>query len=110
MSKVEFKEFVKTHPSLVKYVNNGDMSWQKFYEMFDLYGEDNSIWDKYINTQKPNVSHDALSWIKNIDVDSLQSGINSIQRVIGLLQDFSVSDNKQQEEYKPRPLYKHFED
>ena len=38
MSKLtSFKEFVKNNPSLVKFVKEDKMTWQKFYEMFDLY-------------------------------------------------------------------------
>lgn len=110
-NKEEFKAFVKDNPKLVKYVNSGEMTWQKFYDMFDLYGKDNSVWDKYLVGGVSSVAAvDALSWIKNIDVDAFQNGINSLQRVVGLLQDFSIKDDKPKEEYKPRPLYKHFED
>ena len=84
------------------------MTWQKFYDMFDLYGPDNSVWDKYLTNSV--ATADALSWIKNIDIDAFQNGINSLQRVVGLLQDFSIKDDKPKDEYKPRPLYKHFED
>ena len=49
---------------------------------------------------------------KNLDVESIQNGINSVQRVLGLIQEMG-SKNKDEvgeSEYKPRPLYKHFED
>ena len=102
MAKEEFKAFVKSNPKLVKYVNSGEMTWQKFYDMFDLYGPDNSVWDKYLTSSV--ATADALSWIKNIDIDAFQNGINSLQRVVGLLQDFSIKDDKPKDEYKPRPL------
>ena len=44
MKKEEFKEFVKKNPKLITYVNNNEMTWQKFYEMYDLYGESNEVW------------------------------------------------------------------
>jgi len=48
-------------------------------------------------------------FMKNIDLDSIQNGVNSMQRILGLFQD--IGKNKEtKEEYKPRPLYKHFED
>lgn len=43
MSKEEFKSFVRKNPSLIKYVNNNSMTWQKFYEMYDMYGESNDV-------------------------------------------------------------------
>ena len=37
-----FKSFVKKNPKLITFVKNGSMSWQKFYELYDLYGEDDN--------------------------------------------------------------------
>ena len=37
MSLDNFKKFVKENPKLVNFVRNGDMTWQKFYELYDLY-------------------------------------------------------------------------
>ena len=44
MSVDSFKMFVRKNPNLIKYVNNNEMTWQKFYEMYDLYGEDNIVY------------------------------------------------------------------
>lgn len=107
-----FKEFVKQNPNLLKYVNNGEMTWQKFYEMYDIYGTNNEVWNKYLSittAASATSTFDLINWFKNINVDSLQENINSIRRVIGVLQDLG-SSNKTSSEYKPRPIYKHFED
>lgn len=117
MSKLdEFKEFVKVNPSLIKYVKNDEMTWQKFYELYDLYGEDNDVWNNYLfnnENSKKNVNSnpgDFLNWLKSIDLDSVREGVNSLQRVIGVIQDFNIPKNNTSSEYQPRPLYKHFED
>lgn len=122
MSKLtSFKEFVKNNPSLVKFVKEDKMTWQKFYEMFDLYGSNHEVWNDYLTKKEEKVVEaatttagitDFLSWFKSIDLDSLQEGINSVSRVVGVLQDFGNKDNTSnvKTEYKPRPLYKHFED
>ena len=126
MKKDLFKEFVKKNPKLINYVKNNEMSWQKFYEMYDLYGEDESVWNEYIGTKnndKVNNTTEKLAlggltlsefinFIKKVDLDSLQDGISNVQRVLGVVQDFSKKDSKteQTNSYKPRPLYKHFED
>lgn len=112
---VEFKEFVKKNPGLVKYVRNNQMTWQKFYEMFDLYGEDNEVWKEYLETKAAidsTAGFDLISWLKNIDIDAFQENINSVKRVVGVLQDLSSKDNNTSttSDYKPRPIYKHFED
>ena len=120
--KEEFKQFVSSHPELIKFVNNGNMTWQKFYEMYDMYGTDDSVWSTYLKdavttgvaatTAASAFSfNDVINWVKGIDLDSVQSGINNIQRVVGMVQDFTKKDaTPKKEEYKPRPIYKHFED
>ena len=119
MAKIdEFKDFVKKNPRLVKYVKNGDSNWQKFYEIYDLYGEDKEAWKDYLNVETAATTAtttigvgEIFNWLKNINLDSFQSGISNLQRVIGLVQDLSNKDDtKPNKEYKPRPMYKHFED
>ena len=127
MQKEKFKEFVRKNPKLIYYVKNNEMTWQKFYEMYDLYGETNEIWDDYIKekevkVQKENVNtsvksgisgitlSEVVNWFKNVDLDGLQEGIGNVQRVLGVVQDFSKKEKVEKSVYKPRPLYKHFED
>ena len=110
MSKLEdFKVFVKKNPSLATYVNNGSMTWQKFYEMYDLYGENNDVWKSYLAIASTSGVADILSYFKNINLDSIQTGVNNIQRVLGVLGDIK-GNSSSKEEYKPRPIYKHFDD
>ena len=110
-SKDDFKAFVRDNPILVKYVRDGTKTWQDFYEIFNLYGSDNSVWNEYLNNDSSNRSLDFLSWIKSVDIDSIQNGVASIQRVLGVFQEMSEkSSSDHSEKYNPRPLYKHFED
>lgn len=122
--KEQFKQFVKKNPILIKHITNKEMTWQQFYELYDLYGEEESVWEKYLKTDNKKEAKteqttkdasafaDLVAFLKTINLDSLQEGINSVQRVLGVFQDFSNKDPKVEEkkEYKPRPLYKHFED
>lgn len=122
MSKIdEFKEFVRKNPSLISQVKNNNMTWQQFYEFYDLYGEDKNIWNNYIrdnnignNNNSKNTSSsltEIINMAKNMDVNKVQEGIVSLQKAIGLVSDLFVKDNTNKtSEYKPRPLYKHFED
>lgn len=123
MEKTElFKEFVKNNPKLLKHVKSGNMTWQKFYEIYDLYGDQDAIWNEYLidnqtitNTATAATTTFGLtelaSWLKNVDLDSVQNSISSIQRVLGVVQDLTAkTPDKPKEEYKPRPIYKHFED
>ena len=115
MSKIKFKEFVKNNPKLLKYVRNNEMSWQKFYEMYDLYGEDNEIWKDYIEDKVVDDNNksngDFLNYFKNINLDNIQESINSIQRVLGVLGEMASSNKTDTvSTYEPKPIYKHFDD
>lgn len=120
MSIDNFKMFVKRNPSLIKYVNNNEMTWQKFYDMYDLYGEDNNVWDKYLkkeditNEKVTNKSgfNEVINMVKNMDVDKVQEGITSLQKALSLFGDLVVSKNNisNNNGYTPRPVYKRFED
>lgn len=125
MAKIDnFKLFVKNNPNLITYVRNNTMSWQKFYELYDLYGEDNNIWSEYLNnksnsndsakekeTKKSSKISDILDMAKNIDTNKLQDSISSVQKAIGLIGDMLVKDKEPDTStYNPRPIYRRFDD
>ena len=88
MKHEAFKNFIKTKPELIKYVQSGEMTWQKFYELYDIYGEDESVWNKYIlNNDRAAV--DSISkitdMVKNVNVDSIKSHINTAQKAIDFI-------------------------
>ena len=114
----KFKLFVRSKPELSSYVNDGSMTWQKFYEMWNLYGEENDIWKNYLkkdnsmessNTTSNTVSN-ILSNLKNIDMNEVQKGVESVRKAIDLLQGFIVSDTSSNKEYTPRNLFKKYDD
>ena len=123
MSKVnDFKEFVKGNPSLIKYIKNGEMSWQKFYEIYDIYGEDNSVWNEYLtttsstnsnNTNRSTSYHleDIIKMAKNIDVNKVQDSLTSLQKTLSLFgETLGSKEVSKTSTYNPRPLYRKFED
>ena len=109
MEKLDsFKLFVKNNPRLLRFIKNKSNTWQGFYELYDLYGESSSVWDDYL-TNKSSVES-SKSNIK-FDMDSIENGMNSLQRVVGLISELTNKDKSVSDDvYKPRPLYKHFED
>lgn len=119
MSKEEFKLFVRNNPHLAKHVNSGNMSWQKFYDMYTLYGSENNIWNEYINSEiktptnpsqvtEETTIKDLIGMIKKIDINSVQKGIDGIQKTISLIQD--LGSTSKTNTYESRPIYKHLDD
>lgn len=126
-SKEEFKSFVKKHPELIKFVKSGEMNWQKFYELYNLYDEDDNAWNEYFNnnrTENTNTSNsssssfgmsDIMNMFKNIKPEVLQQNINSIQKFLGFVSDFvgeksTTKTPSSRGIYTPRPTRKMFED
>lgn len=122
MSKELFKDFARKHKELALSVMQGNTTWQKLYELYDIYGEDSSIWNDYFTSnvtseeKTPTTFKEFFNTFKNMDMDSVQKGVTNLQKTIGLLQDLglaSLGGNKvvnNTNTYQPRPLYRHFED
>lgn len=115
MSLDLFKQFARSHPELATSVTNNKTSWQKLYELFEMYGENSSVWDKYFvkKTTTGEVTSsfsDLFNMIKNVDLESVQKGVNNLQKTIGLLQDIGIGTTVKEPKYEPRPMYKYFDD
>lgn len=118
--KEEFKAFVRTKPELVSYVSSGEMTWQKFYEIWNLYGNDEKVWEKYKekNASESKKTSDSFSFsslidsVKKVDMNSVQKGINSMQKAIELLQGLTAgkASGSAANTYQPRQVFKKFED
>lgn len=102
MSKENFKNFAKKHPELSNKVETKQTTWQELYELYDIYGEDNKVWDKYI-TKNDITIKEIISKLKNINLEEIQTQIESIQKTLSF---FLELLNKEDNEYKPKNLYK----
>lgn len=112
MSKENFKNFAKTHPELAESVLKGKTTWQKLYELYDIYGENSNVWDRFNKNSKEEIQlplKDFFQTLKNLDMDTVQKGVTNLQKTIGLIQDLGISSNKK-ENYDPQPIYRRFED
>ena len=114
MSKESFKTFAKSHPELVSHIKNGNMTWQKFYEIYDIYGEDTKAWEPYLN--KDNNINGITNILNGIDSNSIQKHINTAQKAIGVVQELigkgktDTVSSIAKGPLKARPINKFFED
>ena len=103
-----FKQFAKNNPTFASYIKDGSMTWQKFYELYDMYGEDSTVWDEYKQEKKKSTTlNDIVTMAKNIDMNKLQDGVNSLSKAVGLFSDlFANKNTSNTNTYKPRAIYK----
>ena len=112
MKKEAFKNFAKSHPELINYLkNNKDMNWQKLYEIYDIYGEDENVWKPYFSSSRTNNITDMF---KGIDTKKVQEHIGTAQKALNLIQELTSKGGDAIESIKgpslPRPLTKFFGD
>lgn len=122
--KDEFKEFVSSHPSLVNVVKDKTHSWQDLFEVYDLYGNDDALWDRYLNNKDINKSSQSESktssigeltkLFKNVNIENVQKYIDTAQKAIGVIQELTAggasADLVSKGPSTPRPINKIFED
>ena len=109
--KEEFKSFAKEHPELITYIeNNKDSSWQKLYEIYDIYGNDYDTWKKYLNTNNNKIT----DIVKNLDIDTIQEHITNAKKALGVIEEITSKGKDTISSIKgplsPRPLTKFFGD
>jgi len=109
--KTLFKEFASKHPELLTFIKNKQNTWQDFYEIYDIYGEDETAWDKYFNNTETNTSIGELTNIfKNINMDNVQKHINNAQKAVSLIQELTNKSTSNIVSKTPRPITKFFGD
>ena len=82
----EFKEFLKTIPSIKQDVLNGRYTWQQLYEIYVMYGKDDKFWQPY--KTNGNLNLNALAGpvgIFGIVGTAADAGIWSVLSLIALL-------------------------
>lgn len=122
MEKERFKIFVRNHPILINHVRNKKMTWQQFYELYDLYGENDKIWNEFLdgtntinvnenisnnrnsgnnNTNNQNINNDNiagtiknfLGLFKGIDMNTVQRTLGSLDKAIEAFKGISSNNN-----------------
>lgn len=111
--KQEFKQFVSKHPELVAYVKEKQNTWQDFYEIYDIYGENESVWNKYFKNETTNEASigELANIFKNVNMDNVQKHITNAQKAVSLIQELTSKNTTSDIISKtPRPITKFFGD
>ena len=85
--KSEFKNFLNKHPEILRFIKNKEMTFQDFYEIYDIYGEENDVWNKYFKEDSDTSStrdkiSELTSIFKNINMDNIEHHVNNAQKAI----------------------------
>lgn len=115
--KDEFKVFASKHPELVSYISSGEMSWQKFYEIYDIYGESEDAWQSYfVREDNASTVTGFADKLKSFDMNSIQEHIKTAQKALNLVEELTTKSTENISSIAskgpniPRPLNKFFED
>lgn len=116
--KEEFRNFVKTKPELINHIKNGSMTWQKYYEIYDIYGDNIDAWSKYTKEEVSSSTREIPSKLseimKSVNMDSIQEHISTAQKALGFVQELAGTGKTPTAAPKgptvPRPINKFFED
>lgn len=116
MALDDFKNFVKQRPNLARYVNNGEKTWQDFYNMYSLYGENSEVWKDFDmgSSNSPVTIKDLFNMFKQVDISQVQESITSIQKGIGYIENMvkskEANSTPKRSNYEARPMYRYFDD
>ena len=111
----DFKEFVRKNDHVYKMVKDKKYTWQELYEFFDIYGEDADVFkvEQEIKTEatQTGVLATLVNAAKNIDVDKMNEGIESIKKFASMFNSLSSKEdvNNTREEIRKR-RYKRFDE
>ena len=106
----KFKKYVSNHPEFIDHVRSGNATWQGLYELYDIYGEDDKVWSKYLSQDNSINIKGILNSLKNINIDSLEENISSIQKAIGLVEEFTKSEKSEEVKSKEENIASLFGD
>ena len=116
-SKEDFKRFVREHDNLINEVKEKRHTWQDLYELYDIYGEDDNAWDKYLNRGNTisgsNSLKELTSIFKNVNIDNVRKYIDTAEKAIGIIEGLVGTKEAGaliNPGLKERPINKIFED
>ena len=88
----EFKNFVKNNSFLIDKVHNNEVTWQKLYETYDIYGPEHELFKNVYSTSNTSTIlskegiNNAINVIKNVDLEKISSGLENVKKVVATIQ------------------------
>ena len=102
--KEEFKRFIKDKEFLIDKVNKGETSWQKLYEIYDIYGEDANVFkEEKKDTAKDNKTTNLLKAFEDIDVNKINENLDGVRKILAVLGEFTKKDDTKVKRSYNRP-------
>ena len=103
--KEEFKAFVKNKEYLIDKVNKGETTWQKLYEIYDIYGEKASIFNEEIKKEeaKENKTNNLLKAFEDIDVNKINENLEGVRKILAVLGEFTRKDDSKSKRVYNKP-------
>lgn len=124
----EFKDFVRKNMYLKTAVSRRMITWQKAYELYDLFGEGASEFEEIrialepppeveqaqaqqttVNTSAAaNSTYDILNILSTIDYNKVGNTVDQLQKILGVVKDFTKPEAVP--DTKSRRVFKRFND
>jgi len=114
----EFKLFIKNNSFLIDKVHNKEVTWQKLYEIYDIYGPEHEVFKMKSIPNRPSslLTKDGLNTafnvIKNVDLEKVSNGLENVKKVVGAIQEITKPITKETSipEYMKKSTFKRYND
>ena len=102
--KEEFKSFIRNKEFLIDKVNKGETTWQKLYEIYDLYGESASVFNEEKKEEvKDTKTTNLLKAFEDIDVNKINENLEGVRKILAVLGEFTRKDDTKSKRTYSRP-------
>lgn len=103
-----FRDFIKDKEYLQKKVKSGETTWQELYEHYDLFGENDEIFNapqdetktdenetkKNTEDKKDDSTMTSLfTLLSGLDVDKISDGLNGMKKVLNILSEVTKQED-----------------
>lgn len=92
----QFKQFIHSHPLLVKEVRNGEKTWQELYDEWLILGESHQQWLQYKREKKHAESNAEQTSSKAEQTTTSETDVNdTVASIMRFLKKYQLGDIQQ---------------